>query len=102
VLGKLEIRHVSVAPSESCDRWSLQDAKDKLSAVVDAAAGGSPQIVTRRGVETAVIISYEEYQRITGADQGTPSLAQHLLEIPAAPEGELERIELSPRPASTE
>jgi hypothetical protein len=66
--------------------------------VVDAAAAGSPQIVTRRGVETAVIISYEEYERIMGGDQTNPSLAQHLIEIPIAPDDEeLDRIELSPR-----
>jgi antitoxin Phd len=29
--------------------WSLQDAKNRFSAVVDAAARGEPQMVTRRG-----------------------------------------------------
>ena len=29
--------------------WSLQDAKNRFSAVVDAAVGGDPQRVTRRG-----------------------------------------------------
>jgi PHD/YefM family antitoxin component YafN of YafNO toxin-antitoxin module len=73
--------------------------------VVDAAAGGAPQIVTRRGVETAVVISYEEYERITAAERVTPSLARYLLEIPTVPEEqaeELERIELSPRPPSAD
>ena len=29
--------------------WSLQDAKNRFSAVVNAALDGSPQMVTRRG-----------------------------------------------------
>lgn len=67
----------------SSARWSLQDAKNKLSEVVDAASGGRPQIVTRRGVETAVVLSYGEYERITVALNGaTPSLSEYLLAMP--------------------
>ena len=83
-------------------RWTLQDAKNKLSAVVDAAAKGVPQIVTRRGIETAVVISYEEYERLSAARRRpTPSLAEYLLEMPSGPEGEepIERIELELRDA---
>ncbi len=81
-------------------RWALQDAKNKLSEVVDAASRGEPQVVTRRGIETAVIISYREYQRIAASrrDQ-TPSLAAYLLAMPTAPgpAGAIERIELDAR-----
>ena len=86
--------------NKTVKRWSLQDAKNKLSAVVDAAAKGAPQIVTRRGVETAVIISYEEYERITSGRTHTPaSLAQYLLDVPRVTEGEetIEPLELRPR-----
>lgn len=78
-------------------RWSLQDAKNKLSAVVNAAAEGVPQVVTRRGVKTAVLISYEEYERIEATRGPAPrSLADHLLDIPSAPEegDPIERIDL--------
>ena len=81
-------------------RWTLQDAKNKFSAVVDAAAKGAPQIVTRRGIETAVVISYDEYQKLTAARRRrTPSLAEYLLEIPTAPEGDEpdERTGIEPR-----
>lgn len=81
-------------------RWSLQDAKNKLSAVVKAAAKGQPQIVTRRGVETAVVISYDEYERIRARGRrSTPTLAEYLLEVPPAAGGDdaFERIELRPR-----
>ena len=78
-------------------KWSLQDAKNKLSAVVDAAAKGAPQIITRRGVETAIVLSYEEYARITSPPRA--SFAEYLLAIPKAADGEeeIERIELHPR-----
>jgi antitoxin Phd len=35
--------------------WQLQEAKNKLSEVVDEAAHHGPQVITRRGVEVAVI-----------------------------------------------
>lgn len=88
--------------STSRARWALQDAKNRLSEVVDAAARGQPQVVTRRGVETAVIISYQEYERISAARRGrTPSLAAYLLAMPTAPgpAGAIEHIELEPRDA---
>lgn len=88
--------------SASRARWALQDAKNKLSEVVAAAARGQPQIVTRRGIETAVIISYDEYERISAARRGrTRSLGAYLLEMPTAPgaAGAIERIELEARDA---
>lgn len=81
-------------------RWALQDAKNKLSEVVRAAARGRPQIVTRRGIETAVVISYSEYRRIAAARRRRrPSLAEYLLEMPTAmgAPGAMERIELQVR-----
>lgn len=86
--------------STSRSRWALHDAKNKLSEVVDAAARGEPQVVTRRGVETAVVISYAEYERITAArSRQMPSFAEYLLAMPTArgAAGAIERIELPPR-----
>ncbi|WP_083797926.1 type II toxin-antitoxin system Phd/YefM family antitoxin [Synechococcus sp. CB0205] len=37
--------------------WSLQDAKNRFSAVVEAALGGRPQLVTRRGQPATVVIA---------------------------------------------
>ena len=80
-------------------KWTLQDAKNKLSQVVEAAARGQPQIVTRRGVETAVIISHQEYQRLSGAlAKSRPSLAKYLLDMPTSrSNGAFARIRLRPR-----
>jgi antitoxin Phd len=44
--------------------WQLQEAKSKFSEVVDEALKEGPQVITRRGVETAVLISYADYQQI--------------------------------------
>jgi prevent-host-death family protein len=80
-------------------RWALQDAKNRLSEVIRAAEQGEPQIVTRRGVETAVVISHDEFERLAGPAASTHgSLAAALLAMPASEEApEFERIELVPR-----
>jgi prevent-host-death family protein len=44
--------------------WQLQEAKNKLSEVVDEAQHDGPQIITRRGEEVAVVLSYEDYTRL--------------------------------------
>jgi prevent-host-death family protein len=41
--------------------WRLQDAKAQFSEVVERAANGEPQIVTKHGQNAVAIISYEEY-----------------------------------------
>lgn len=45
--------------------WQLQEAKNKFSKVVDEALMHGPQIVTRRGVESVVIISKSEYNSLS-------------------------------------
>lgn len=49
--------------------WQLQEAKNKLSQVVDEALAEGPQIITRRGQQVAVVISFEAYERLTGGDE---------------------------------
>jgi len=44
--------------------WQLQEAKNKFSEVVEEALRGGPQIITRRGVETVVVISSAEYRKM--------------------------------------
>jgi len=44
-------------------KWQLQDAKARFSKFVEDAVEKGPQIVTKRGVETAVLISFEEWKR---------------------------------------
>jgi prevent-host-death family protein len=44
--------------------WQLQEAKNKFSRVVDDAVNRGPQIITKHGVEVAILISYESYQKM--------------------------------------
>ncbi|WBU62078.1 type II toxin-antitoxin system Phd/YefM family antitoxin [Paracoccus albus] len=77
--------------------WSLQDAKNKFSAVVDAALAGEPQEVTRRGKPAVVVLSASEYARILAeAQSNRGSFAKHLLTQPRG-EVEAERAEARPR-----
>jgi len=55
--------------------WSVQDAKAKFSALLDACQAQGPQFLTRRGAEIAVVTSLEESRRL----QAGPSLKELLL-----------------------
>lgn len=44
--------------------WPLREARNKLGQVVDEALRSGPQIITRRGKEAAVVLSFEEYRRL--------------------------------------
>jgi prevent-host-death family protein len=44
-------------------KWQLQEAKNRLSEVVDLALAEGPQIVTRHGREVAVIIAKDDLER---------------------------------------
>ncbi len=46
-------------------RWQLQDAKNRLSEVVDEAICHGPQMITRRGTDAAVVVSATDWARIT-------------------------------------
>jgi antitoxin Phd len=56
----------------------LKDAKATLSAVVDEAVSGRPAVITRRGRKEAVILSFEDYQRLSNV----PSLGELLAAFP--------------------
>jgi len=73
--------------------WTLQDAKNRFSAVVEAALAGVPQEVTRRGKPAVVVLSADDYRRLLkGAAAARESFAEHLLAFPA-PEIEASGIE---------
>ncbi len=44
--------------------WQLQEAKNRFSKVVEEALKEGPQVITRRGVETAVVLSFTEYRKM--------------------------------------
>jgi prevent-host-death family protein len=45
--------------------WQLQEAKTKLSELIEDATVKGPQIITRHGTERAVILSIAEYRKLT-------------------------------------
>jgi prevent-host-death family protein len=45
--------------------WTVASAKAKLSEVIDRAQTRGPQVITRRGRRTAVVVSVEEWERKT-------------------------------------
>lgn len=46
------------------DTWPIQDAKNKLSEVIARAQKYGPQLITRHGEKTVVVVSYTEYERL--------------------------------------
>lgn len=63
--------------------WTLQDAKNRFSAVVEAALAGHPQEVSRRGKSAVVVMAATEYHRLMrDAAEPRDSFADHLLAFP--------------------
>lgn len=44
--------------------WQLQEAKAKLSELVEKAMDGEPQLVTKHGEKAVVVLDYEEYRKL--------------------------------------
>ena len=57
--------------------WPVQHAKARFSELLDACQREGPQIVSRRGVDTAVLVPIDEWRRVKAAAR--PSLKQLLL-----------------------
>ena len=77
--------------------WPLQDAKNKFSALVNAALAGEPQRVTRRGQPAVVVLAAEEYARLRKVEKShAPTLGKLLLEIPQDDQ-DFERLSLPDR-----
>jgi antitoxin Phd len=66
--------------------WQVQDAKARFSEFLDTTIKKGPQIVTRRGIETAVLVPIEEWNRLQNAAR--PGLKALLL----APEARFENL----------
>jgi antitoxin Phd len=45
-------------------RWQLQDAKARFSELIEDTLAKGPQIVTRRGIDTAVMVSMDEWRKL--------------------------------------
>ncbi len=68
--------------------WQLHEAKSRLSELLERAHRDGPQVITRHGVERAVVLSIEDYRRL---QRLTPSLKDYLLSGPKVEDFEIER-----------
>jgi prevent-host-death family protein len=57
--------------------WPVQDAKARFSELLEACLTDGPQVVTKRGAETAVLVPVAEWRRLQAA--AWPSLKDLLL-----------------------
>ena len=60
----------------------LRDAKATLSAVIDQARRGEPSIITRHGRREVVVLSFEEWERLSRV----PSFGRLLMAAPLEPD----------------
>ena len=73
-------------------RWSVQDAKNRFSEVIEAAQR-EPQTVTKHGKPAVVVVAVDEYERLRKLQHlKAPSFTQLLLAMPTD-DGEFERLE---------
>lgn len=56
--------------------WQVQEAKTRLSEVIEDARSKGPQIITKHGAERAVVLSIEDYHALTAHK---PNLKEYLL-----------------------
>ena len=57
--------------------WPVQDAKARFSELLDTCLKDGPQVVTRRGAETAVLVPIDDWRRLQQAAR--PTLKELLL-----------------------
>ena len=49
--------------------WPVADAKARFSELLDAAESQGPQTISRRGIETAVVVPIAEWKRLKASTQ---------------------------------
>lgn len=75
--------------------WTVQDAKARFSELLESSVQEGPQIVTKRGVEMAVVVPMAEWRRLQGGARLTLKellLADEpRLDLPIPPRGSRHR-----------
>ena len=57
-------------------RWQVQEAKMRFSRVIEEAQSKGPQLITRHGVDRAVVLSIDDFRSLTA---NKPDLRAYLL-----------------------
>jgi antitoxin Phd len=68
--------------------WQIQQAKTRLSELIEDADTKGPQIITRHGTERAVLLSIKDYRALSAHQ---PNLKQYLLGGPKVESFEIPR-----------
>ena len=66
--------------------WQVQDAKARFSELLETSLAEGPQVVTKRGVEAAVLVPIDQWRRLE--KMARPNLKELLL----APEARTEAL----------
>ena len=66
--------------------WQVQEAKARFSELLEASISEGPQIVTKRGVEAAVLVPIEQWRKMS--EMSKPTLKDLLV----APEARTENL----------
>lgn len=61
--------------------WPVQDAKAHFSELLNTCLKEGPQLVTRRGLEIAILVPFKEWQQLS--DSRRPTLKELLLNPPS-------------------
>jgi antitoxin Phd len=80
--------------------WPVQDAKSRFSELLDTCLSEGPQLVTRRGAETAVLVPITEWKRLNNnakASLKTLLLSdEHRIDLDIPARGKANRREITP------
>jgi len=68
--------------------WQIQEAKNKLSELIERSQKEGPQVITKHGKDIAVLISADEYQCIK---KRTDNLVEYFMKSPLAGKIEINR-----------
>jgi prevent-host-death family protein len=86
---------VTSQPLRGDRQWAVADAKARFSEMIDRALSEGPQLITRNGQKTVIVVSAEEWERRTRR-QG--NLAEFFAASPLRDSGlEVERLRDGPR-----
>lgn len=66
-------------PEGDMTRWPMQEAQTKFSEFMDKVLAEGPQMITRSGAEVAVVMSADEFRKLTAPRQ---RLGDFLLDSP--------------------
>ena len=77
--------------------WQVQTAKQRFSELVERAVTEGPQIVTKHGRETVVVLEIGEFRRLSGQSRTGLSFKEFLLSMPSTDDLVIERSKDLPR-----